>query len=231
MSPLYTVKPEGDFPTTVTTPYTLPTLYRKTADAVMYTADNCVQIGELWYDQDDVEPSQEDPSQYVPQEGAQPVAIGSVKTPAVYEEAQITLAQLMAGTETFFTRSGTEGAYSYIEYTRPERFYRIVERQSGSALFAGLNGIYTTAQELNSNYAGVWEANVHQETNTTTGKTYWLPWTDGVTGWRAEVMNLTVKGAKLFQDGATITGNVQNCKDGTLGTDKVTDHVPALPQY
>ena len=94
-----------------------------------------------------------------------------------------------------------------------------------------MNGIYTTAQELNSNYAGVWEANVHQETNTTTGKTYWLPWTDGVTGWRAEVMNLTVKGAKLFQDGATITGNVQNCKDGTLGTDKVTDHVPALPQY
>ena len=227
LSFLYTEKPAEDFPTTVTTPYTLPTLYRKTADAVMYTADNCVQIGELWYDQDDVEPSQEDQSQYVPQEGAQPVDTGSVKTPAVYEEAQITLAQLMAGTETFFTRSGTEGAYSYIEYQRPERFYRIVERQSASALFAGLNGIYTTAQEQNSNYAGVWEANVHQETNTTTGNTYWLPWT----GWRAEVMNLTVKGAKLFQDGAVITGNVQNCQDGASGTDKVPDHVPALPQY
>ena len=38
--------------------------------------------------------------------------------------------------------------------------------------------------------------------------------------------------AKLFKEGAVITGNVENCKEeGTNGTDKVTDHTPALPKY
>ena len=44
-------------------------------------------------------------------------------------------------------------------------------------------------------------------------------------------MNLTVKGAKLFKEGAEITGNVDNCKDGVDGTDTVQDHIPALPKY
>ena len=44
-------------------------------------------------------------------------------------------------------------------------------------------------------------------------------------------MNLTVKGAKLFKEGAVITGNVDNCKDGADGTDIVPDHIPALPKY
>ena len=65
---------------------------------------------------------------------------------------------------------------------------------------------------------------------------YWLPYKDAATrtGWRAEVLNLTVIGARLFKEGADITGNVQNCKEGAAGTDKVTkvrDHIPALPKY
>ena len=99
---------------------------------------------------------------------------------------------------------------------------------SCSALFAGLNGVYTTPQEGNAGYTGPWEANVHKE------GTYWLPYVDKVTnkGWRAEVINLTVKGAPLFkEEGADITGHVQNCKDGADGTHKVTDHIPPLPKY
>ena len=49
------------------------------------------------------------------------------------------------------------------------------------------------------------------------------------TGWRAEVLNLTVKGAKLFSNGAVITGNVENCKEN--GSTPVPNHRPALPVY
>ena len=111
---------------------------------------------------------------------------------------------------------------------KPERLYKIVQRTSGSALLAGLNGTYSTKQETETNYTGPWEANVHKETNN--DQTYWLPYKEAKSGWRAEVMNLTVKGARLFTDDAVITGNVDNCKDGVDGKDKVTDRIPALPK-
>lgn len=108
-------------------------------------------------------------------------------------------------------------------------------------LFAGLNGIYTTVQETvgdpyakdaQGNPAVTWEANVHKEGN------YWLPYRDVTganptnTGWRAEVLNLTVVGGTLFKPDAVITGNVENCRDEVGGeAHKVDDHRPAMPRY
>lgn len=159
-----------------------------------------------------------------------PITTATIKTDAYdeYNQAHPSIADVMSGTTQYYTRSGEAEPYSYTEYVKPEKLYKIVQRTSGSALFAGLNGTYETNQEKGLT---PWEANVHKETNN--GQTYWLPYKDPVTGtgWRAEVMNLTVKGAKLFKEGAVITGNVDNCKDGADGTDKVTDHIPALPKY
>ena len=159
-----------------------------------------------------------------------PITTATIKTDAYdeYNQAHPSIADVMSGTTQYYTRSGEAESYSYTEYVKPEKLYKIVQRTSGSALFAGLNGTYETNQEKGLT---PWEANVHKETNN--GQTYWLPYKDPVTGtgWRAEVMNLTVKGAKLFKEGAVITGNVDNCKDGADGTDKVTDHIPALPKY
>lgn len=88
-------------------------------------------------------------------------------------------------------------------------------------LFAGLNGTYKTAQEDNENlpYAQ-WQANVHNE------KGIWVP----TSGWRAEMVNAIVDGGKLFKDGASITGYVNNCKD-TDGKPIVEDHTPDIPEY
>lgn len=107
--------------------------------------------------------------------------------------------------------------------------YKVQDRCSGSALFAGLDGIYETNQERG---ATPWEANVHKENE------LWIPYRDVTgdnptnTGWRAEVLNLTVAGCSLFKAGAVITGNVENCKyvvDAV--THKVADHTPAMPKY
>lgn len=154
-----------------------------------------------------------------------PATTENIKTAAydTWHEATPTIAQVMTGTTQYYTRSGE--AEPYIEYVKPEKLYKIVQRTSGSALFAGLNGNYDTKQETDSSYKGPWEANVHKEGS------YWLPYKEATSGWRAEVMNLIVKGAKLFKEGAVITGNVDNCKDGADGTDIVPDHIPALPKY
>ncbi|MCI6104238.1 MAG: hypothetical protein MR693_03985, partial [Bacteroidales bacterium] len=147
-----------------------------------------------------------------------------------YHEASPTLQEVMTGNTTYYIHDAETD--SYTPYTKPAVLYRIVPHISCSALFAGLNGVYTTPQEGNAGYTGPWEANVHKEGE------YWLPYVDKVTnkGWRAEVLNLTVKGGRLFTDDAVIngkiTGNVQNCKeDGPTGTYKVTDRIPPLPKY
>ena len=148
----------------------------------------------------------------------------TIKTAAydTWDVATPTIAQVMTGTTQYYTRSGEAESYTYTEYVKPERLYKIVQHTSGTALFAGLNGIYETKQERGQT---PWEANVHKEGS------YWLPYKEATSGWRAEVMNLTVMGAKLFTNDAVITGNVDNCKDGTYGTDIVPDHIPALPKY
>ncbi len=88
-------------------------------------------------------------------------------------------------------------------------------------LFDGLNGTYETKQEqvVNLPYAQ-WQANVHLE------KGIWVP----TKGWRAEMVNAIVDGGKLFKDGASITGYVNNCKD-TDGKPIVEDHTPDIPEY
>lgn len=88
-------------------------------------------------------------------------------------------------------------------------------------LFDGLNGTYETKQEQVENlpYAQ-WQANVHLE------KGIWVP----TKGWRAEMVNAIVDGGKLFKDGASITGYVNNCKD-TDGKPIVEDHTPDIPEY
>ena len=87
---------------------------------------------------------------------------------------------------------------------------------SRAYLFNGLNGTYKTKQEDDKN--ATWEANVHLEGDT------WVP----TTGWRAEVVNMTLSVGKMFKDGATITGYVNNCKDADGA---VANHTPAIPTY
>lgn len=94
-------------------------------------------------------------------------------------------------------------------------------------LFSGLNARYRTAQEDDPSITE-WEANVHRETN---GGTYWVP----LYGYRAEVLNTVVAGARLFVDGATlgktdaddVNGYVFNCKDITGNVTNLQD----IPQY
>ena len=83
-------------------------------------------------------------------------------------------------------------------------------------LFDGLNGTYKTKQETDK--TETWEANVHLEGST------WVP----TAGWRAEVVNMTLSGGKMFKNGASITGYVNNCKDADGA---VTNHIPAIPTY
>ena len=86
-------------------------------------------------------------------------------------------------------------------------------------LFDGLNGEYKTAQE--SDKTAIWEANVHLEGTT------WVP----TKGWRAEVVNTIITGAKLFKDKDNISGYVNNCKY-INGTDTTYySHTPAIPTY
>ncbi len=145
---------------------------------------------------------------------------------------------LTADDGTYFTRSGEEGNYSYSPYNKPEHLYTELDHVSGSSLFAGLNGAYDTTTEG--------EANVHTEGGVK------VPYTDGTTGWRAEVMNLKVNGllfpesvyttstdsegnviprtGYISEPSRPVSGNVDNCYDGT-GSTKVPNHTPALFRY
>lgn len=113
-----------------------------------------------------------------------------------------------------------------------ETFYKM----NSSALFEGLNGIYTTKQETVSNPYSLkpeeWEANVHKEKNDKgTAKEYWVPYKGVTSGWRAEVINTKVKNALMFATDAVVTGNVQNCYEGADATTKVQNRTPEYPKY
>lgn len=146
----------------------------------------------------------------------------------VYDKVQPTIADVMNGSTTYYIRSGSEDSYTYAEYQKPLALFTMQQHTSGVSLFAGLDGIYETNQERGQT---PWQANVHKEGS------YWLPYRDvgeGTTntGWRAEVMNLTIVGGTLFKESAEITGNVSNCKYEVDGvTHKVEDHTPAMPKY
>ena len=122
--------------------------------------------------------------------------------------------------------------------TRDEDIGSVGGSASKPYLFAGLNAHYTTAQENAEDPKNVtWEANVHKEN----GK--WVP----VAGYRAEVLNTTVSGARMFKAGTTmgkadgyidaetkatkyydIDGYVFNCKDDI--TEKV-ENIQDIPNY
>lgn len=128
--------------------------------------------------------------------------------------------------------------YKNAEGKYEEYHNRTFYKKTGSALFYGLNGIYSTKQETEEkngnpiyNQGWEWEANVHKENNV------WVPYRDVAsddtaehTGWRAEVINLKIKG-NLFETDAVVTGNVQNCYQGTNSNIKVKDHKPSIPKY
>lgn len=228
---LYDTKPAEAYSDSATKRFALPPLYTKTHhEAVYYTADDIVEVDGKTYDKSTLDyvlqPTTEGVYKWVVRDDSKEAKVGDLKEPAydTYPEATPTVEQVMTGTTTYYTRNGS----AYTPYVKPTVLYRIKQHRSCTALFAGLNGTYTTPQE--DNPAGPWLANVHKEGD------YWLPYKDAATGtgWRAEVLNLTVKGARLFKERAVITGNVQNCKEGVAGTDKVTkvtDHIPALPKY
>lgn len=103
-------------------------------------------------------------------------------------------------------------------------------KMNSSALFEGLNGIYTTKQEKTPSLpASQWEANVHKEKNDK-GKENWVPYKGTTSGWRAEVINTRVKGV-MFATDATVTGNVQNCFEGDAAGTKVPNRTPEYPIY
>ena len=228
---LYDTKPAEAYSDSATKSFALPQqLYTKTHhDAVYYTADEIVEVDGKTYDKSTLDyvlqPTTEGIYQWVVRDDSKEATTDTIKTPAydTYHEATPTVEQVMTGTTTYYTRNGS----AYTPYVKPTVLYRIKQHRSCTALFAGLNGTYTTPQEDNPAYAGPWLANVHKE------GAYWLPYKDAATGtgWRAEVINLTVKGGSLFTDDAVITGHVQNCKDGPTGTYKVTDRIPPLPKY
>ena len=129
--------------------------------------------------------------------------------------------------------------YTAITFFKKVHHNAVMETINRGYLFAGLNGKYTTAQEADA--SATWEANVHKEK---VGNTeYWVPYTNGTDGWRAEIINTNIDGGTLFPStavyGSDVTGYVHNCWIGGTfsgtppkwsGT-KVQDYTPSLPEY
>lgn len=232
------------------TVYNLPTLYTKVHhDANYADASDLYQVGGEWYLKNSLthHPAVEEVSHLATQDDVdtgKASAVGDkvIDTPSQSEWYEVTassvlkqeaydeyptatpsLATVMATADgTYYVYEGDE----YKPFTKPTTLYKKVDHTSGSALFAGLNGAYTATDGV---------ANVHSEGGVL------VPYTDGTTGWRAEVMNLRVSG-KLFADDvytpdatnrtgynvSKVSGNVDNCYD-TQG--KVPNHRPALFKY
>lgn len=158
----------------------------------------------------------------------------------VYSPATPTIAQVHGGT--YYIKVDD----NYVAYSLPTLYAYVnhpIPHTSGSSLFAGLNAIYTTAQESAADpYAKkadgtpvvTWEANVHKENGN------WVP----VAGYRAELYNTTVSGGNFFPadavfsgndlnlSGATVTGYIFNCFDAshTAPSNPLTNKVP-IPRY
>lgn len=129
-----------------------------------------------------------------------------------------TLSEVMGNSIVYYEKVGDD-----YQIWNPRLWTFYTHRISGSSLFCGLNGNYITIQENAANpYAPgfKWEANVHKESNKSTK---WVP----TLGYRAEVLNAKIIGGTLFPKGAVVTGNVQNCFNGTT---PVT-HTPNIPPY
>lgn len=148
-----------------------------------------------------------------------------------YVEAHPTIAEMMVGT--YYVKNADD---TYTVYTKPTLYanhplhHDAVTHVSGSALFAGLNGVYPAA---------IGEANVHRENG------IFVPYVDaeGKTGWRAEIINTCIKGGALFPaevftaDGAydvsKVSGYIYNCWQMNADNTKtaIKPHTPTLPKY
>lgn len=238
------------------TQYTMPVLYTLSHTDANYTNDDeLYKIGEVWYLKNTL--THYDPIQEVSHEATEEdVAAGKAEKvgdkvidveaqPERYEVngnsvqkqdaidnyilAEVSVAIMMTSGQTYYFKQSDD---SYSVYEKPTALYKKIDHKSGSSLFAGLNGAYNADEGV---------ANVHIEGG------IMVPYTDGKTGWRAEVMNLKVVGA-LFPESVytrddsnnrkgyveatplTVSGNVQNCYDGT-GATKVPNHTPSLFRY
>lgn len=141
-------------------------------------------------------------------------------------EVHPTLADVMANDVVYYVKDGSN-------YTvwNPRSWTFYTHRISAGSLFCGLDGTYITAQEeaeknginIYKNSDVIWEANVHKESN---NKTVWVP----TLGYRAEVLNAKIKDGTLFTEGATVTGNVQNCFEIDNNNKAITNN-PDIPKY
>lgn len=157
-----------------------------------------------------------------------------------YSPTSPSLSEVMTGSTTYYTFDGQ----NYSPYSRPTELYAYVNHPiphtSGSSLFAGLNAIYTTAQESATNPTAkdpttglpvvTWEANVHKEN----GK--WVP----VAGYRAELYNVKLSGGTFFPVGTvldgslsnqTVNGYIYNCWELDSDPDTYISNKVPLPQY
>lgn len=129
----------------------------------------------------------------------------------------------------------------------PHSVYLKIEAAANNYLFAGMNGMYVTAQETAlgthptedalKNYKGVWEANVHAEPNKATNNTTqynWVPYN----GYRGELLNVEIYGGYFFPTDTDITigkgqtdkvnGYIINCKNNDQG---LLQNIVDIPRY
>ena len=211
-------------------------LYVKNERPVYYSEDDIAKVDGNWYDKSTLIWKEEVVILDTPED--------KVVIPAHYEKTSESKSVTLSDIKEYITEyipataETTPSAPTTLEQLKTDEYYTNVDgtpftcpelyqysHQSQAFLFAGLNGAYTTAQESATNpYANgvVWEANVHKETNKSA---VWVP----TAGYRAEVLNVKmVDPAKLFMEETVISGNVQNCWNGTTA---IANHTPAIPQY
>lgn len=214
--------------------YNVPTsLYTRTLiPATYYSADEIVEIGDEHYVKSTVTDNGD--GTYTPTSESVKANVGDEKTATYYDYtllASPSLDDILHG-ELFTDQSGTQ-------FTHPTALYEF-SHTTGSSLFAGLNAIYTTAQESATNPTAkdpttglpvvTWEANVHKEN----GK--WVP----VAGYRAELYNVKLSGGTFFPVGTvldgslsnqTVNGYIYNCWELDSDPDTYISNKVPLPQY
>ena len=108
--------------------------------------------------------------------------------------------------------------------------------------FAGLNGVYKTKQETSiSTDPDCSEVNVHYESNGTNSN--WVPKivTEGVFGYRAEILNAVINGEFFTSDAydtttkqydaTKVTGYIYNCRKAGTPVVRYPNNQKGIPQY
>lgn len=181
-------------------PYTIPTLYKRTA--VNYSESELTEINGETYVTSTL--GKDENNQYIVNETSIKATTETFKE-WKYEVSQPTTLEELKTGEYYTDTEGTK-------YTCPANLYNKIHHDAvthaSGALFKGLNAEYDAA---------VGTANIHKEN----GKE--VP----VKGYRAEILNTTLLGGKFFPEGATVTGYIYNCFEGTT---PISNIVP-IPEY